>query len=572
MVESIFDYSVIKCLFSYLNEDKKKLFLFFLSTCICTGLSVVTPYFLAYTLDQVFRMETPNFLFLLFLLGVSYFLPIFLERITSVRMLEISENVLFKIRRDLFSHLIRQDIKTSSTYQKGDMITRFTSDVENISETLGEVVIECMRNLFLLLGSTFFMFHMHIKLSLIVLGTVPLFFIGAFGIASRCGKYEIKKQEKLGEVTSFFEEKGRGLSVLKAYHVEEGCISTFDSLNQELFTLQKKTGFLTNLILPLNTVVSNIGNITILFYGTYLVCSGVITVGVLFAFLSYANMFRSPIHELGSIFSDFSESCASLNRIFTLLSENVQKVEGEKGTSLDTIIFEHVFFTYDKKWVLKDISFQIKKGDKVAIVGPTGSGKTTLIQLLLGVYRPTNGQILIGNRNVNTYAKESLYENISILLQEPFLFNASIIENVLYGNPHCSREDGIKALKEVGADFVWKLEHKEYQNVGRNGKYLSEGEKQLLVIARTMLKNAELLILDEATSHVDLFTEKKVYEALLKLMKNKTVIMIAHRLRSIEKADTIFYLENGSVLEVGTHQELLLKKGKYYALYQSQFL
>lgn len=570
MEDNTYNITVLKRLFPYIKEEMKKLFFLLWMSCTKVFIGVGTPYLLAYILDHLFSFQSSTFFFYLSLLGAGYFLSILLNRLVSMGILEISENVLFKLRNDLFSSIQELENAKISTYQKGDLLTRFTSDIEQIGESLGEVFLELISNFLLLLGSIFFMFHMHVTLSFFLLLTVPLFFFGAFFLAIQCGKYEEKKQKKLGEVTGYFEEKITGLALIKSYHVEEDCIQEFDKYNQELSVYQTKANFFSHCILPFHTLISNLGNLLVLFYGSFLILKGEITVGILFAFLSYADMFRSPIHEIGSIFSDFSSSIACLHRIFEVMDEKKTRDGTKEFKDFAFLSFHDVSFAYDTDMVLKNITLQIPKGMHIALVGPTGSGKTTLVQLLLGDRNPTKGSLTIGGVPLQQIKKQSFYKNISILFQEPFLFNASILENVLYGNTGCSRKDAIEALKQVGADFVWKLEKKERYIVGREGKNLSEGEKQLIVIARAMLKNAAILILDEATSNVDLFTEKKVYDAMCQLMKNKTVIMIAHRLKTILNADQIVYLEKGRIVEVGTHQSLLLKKGKYYSLYQSQ--
>lgn len=570
MEDNTYNIMVLERLFPYVKEEMRKLVFLLLLSGFKALIGVGIPYLLAYILDHLFSFKQSTFLFYFSLLGVGYFLTILLQRLLSVGMLQISENVLFKLRNDLFSSIQKAENEKISTYQKGDLVTRFTSDIEQIGESLGEVFLELISNLFLLFGSVFLMFHMHTSLSFLLLLTVPLFFFGAIFIAIKCGRYEERKQKKLGEVAGYFEEKITGIALLKAYHVEEDCIKEFNQHNQELFTYQKKANFLSQCILPFNTLISNLGNLLVLFYGSFLIFKGEITIGILFAFLSYADMFRSPIHEIGSIFSDFSSSIAGLHRIFEVM--DVQKMRDGKEEFKDFafISFKDVSFAYGKDKVLKNINLHIPRGKHIALVGPTGSGKTTLVQLLLGDKYPTKGSITIGGIPLQQLKKESFYQKVSVLFQEPFLFNASILENVMYGNTGCSRKEAIEALKKVGADFVWKLEKKEQYIVGREGKNLSEGEKQLVVIARAMLKHADILILDEATSSVDLFTEKKVYDAMRQLMKDKTVIMIAHRLKTILSANQILYLEKGKIVEAGTHQNLLLKKGKYYSLYQSQ--
>ncbi len=570
MEDKTYDIMILKRLFPYVKGEMRKLFFLLLLSCSKVLIGVGTPYLLAYILDHLFSFKSDTFFFYLSLLGIGYFLSILFNRLVSVGMLEISEHVLFKLRTDLFSSIQKAENEKISTYQKGDLVTRFTSDIEQIGESLGEIFLEFISNLLLLFGSVFLMFHMHTSLSLLLLLTVPLFFLGALFIAIKCSKYEELKQKKLGEVTGYFEERTTGLALLKAYHIEEDCIKEFDEYNQALCIYQKKANFFSQCILPLNTLISNLGNLLVLFYGSFLIFKGEITIGILFAFLSYADMFRSPIHEIGSIFSDFSSSIAGLHRIFEVMDLQKMRDGKEEFKDFAFISFKEVFFAYDKNMVLKNVTFQIPKGKHIALVGPTGSGKTTLVQLLLGDRTPTKGSIHIGGIPLQQLKRESFYQKVSVLFQEPFLFNETILENVMYGNKGCSKKEAIEALKKVGADFVWKLEKKERYIVGREGKNLSEGEKQLVVIARAMLKDADILILDEATSNVDLFTEKKVYDAMQKLMKNKTVIMIAHRLKTILNADQIVYLEKGKIVEIGTHQSLLLRKGKYCSLYQSQ--
>ncbi len=564
----------LKYLWKYLTLFKKDFFKIMIATILSTILCVTTPYFMAYIIDHFLIFEKKKIFLLVSLLFCFYLFYIILSRFSTKRMLKVEEASLFKIRKDLFSSLQNLPISYFDNHQKGDLMSRFTSDMEQISDSLSETFIDIIVSILTFFGTLILMFSMNFNLSIAILFTVPLFFIGALKIGIKAGEYFTKQQEEVGILNGYFEEHVTGSSVIKAFSIEKDIKKEFDLKNKNLKDTQRKAIFWSNLIVPLNTLVSNIGNIFVLIYGSYLVMDSKLTVGMLLAFLSYADMFRSPIQNLASIFSSLQSSLAGANRIFSIIDEEKKcKFLDGKGLfpNFKQIHFKNVSFKYDTKPVLSNISFSLKRGETVAIVGETGSGKTTLVQLLLRLYEIEEGSILIDEKDIKEISISSFYHKIGVILQEPFLFEGTILENVLYGNPNAHTKKAIKALKEAGADFVERIPNQYNYKIEENGSNLSSGEKQLIAIARTILQDPDILILDEATSNVDLFTEKKVYDSMMQLMKKKTTIVIAHRLKTIEQANRIIFLEKGTIKEEGTHKQLLDKKGKYYALYMSQF-
>lgn len=575
MEENHIDKKAIKYLFSYLKVFKKTFLILGIMTIFSSLFTVIIPYFLAYIIDHYLISSKVAFFSMATILFILYLLHIILSRISSLKMLDVSENILYKIRIELFNALQKLPMSYFDKNQKGDIMSRFTSDIEQIGDTISESFVNIISSTISLIGSLILMFYMNVSLSFMILLTVPLFLFLAVKIAVKSGTYFSKQQKEVGELNGYFEEQITGIEVIKAFGVEEAVKEEFDIKNQKLKETQKRATFWSNLVLPLNTIVSNLGNILVLIYGAYLVLDSKITIGMLLAFISYADMFRAPLQELASMFANIQTTLAGASRVYSVIDE-AKSVRKDQNSlvfpkNFKQISFDNLSFSYDEKDVLKNVSFTLRRGENLAIVGETGSGKTTLIQLLSKLYRVSDKSIYIDNYDINNISEVELHKKIGIILQEPFLFEGTILENVLYGNDKANNNDAIKALEEAGADFIYKLPNKYKYVVEENGSNLSSGEKQLITIARTILQNPDILILDEATSNVDLFTEKKVYDSMLKLMKKKTSIVIAHRLKTIEQADRIILLEHGKIKEEGNHEELLKKHGKYYTLYMSQF-
>lgn len=567
---------VLTQLFKYIIFYKKKLIIIIILTILSTVLGVLTPYLLSYIIDNILGKNMYIvFKYAVILLSI-YFINIFISRKTNLFMLNMSENILYNIRNDLFISLENLPLSFFDKNSKGDIMSRFTSDMELIGDVLSESLIESITSIFTFIGTLIMIFSLNVPLSIVTIFTVPLFFIGAIKIGLLTGNTYKKQQEDIGNINSYFEEYVTNMKIVNEFDNSENIKKSFKEKNELLRKDEVDAQFYSNLIISLNNIISNFGNFLIIVVGIILVLKGDITIGIIFAFISYASMFRSPIQTLATVFTSTQSALAGAERIFNIMNEksNIIEVNHKKDIkSINEISFEEVSFGYNEKDILENISFTLKKNQSLAIVGKTGSGKTTLINLLLRLYDVKNGSILINGIDIKEISFNSLYKEIGVILQEPFLFEGTILDNLIYGNQITNNNKIIKASKETGLhDFIEKLPNGYNFYIEENGSNLSVGEKQLIAITRIVLRDPSILILDEATSSTDLYTESKVYSAMMKLMEKKTTIVIAHRLKTIKKSDSILFLKDGKIKEKGTHDELLNKKGDYYSLYMTQFL
>lgn len=564
----------MKKLWEYIFFYKKKLFFVIDLTIISTILSVLTPYLLSYILDYVLGKKFFSVLKYTLLLLSFYMITVIISRITSVVMLKISEEVLSNIRKDLFSSLENLSISFFDKHPKGDIMSRFTSDLEMLEDILSDSLVDLITSILTLIGTLVMMFILNISLSIVTIITVPIFFIVALKIGVKTGNTFKKQQNDIGKLNSYFEEYVTNMKIVKSFNIEENIKKQFDLKNNEVKKDEMNAQFFSNLLVPLNTFISNLGNFLILIVGAFLVLKGDITVGIILAFISYSSMFRSPINTLASTFASIQSALAGAERIFDIMntSSEIKEAKVTKNIgNIKKISFKNVSFKYEQDFILKDITFSLEKKQSLAIVGKTGSGKTTLISLILRLYDICEGEIFLNETNIKDISFKELYQKVGVILQEPFLFEGTIMDNLLYGNQKSEKEAYKASIETSLDDFIKKLPNGYNFYVEENGANLSVGEKQLIALTRVVLKDPDVLILDEATSSTDLYTEKKVYEAMLKLMKKKTTIVIAHRLKTIRNVDNIMLLENGKIVEYGRHDLLLEKKGKYYKLYMSQF-
>jgi len=564
----------MKKLWEYIFFYKKKLFLVIALTIISTILSVLTPYLLSYILDYVLGKKFFSVLKYTLLLLSFYMITVIISRITSVVMLKISEEVLSNIRKDLFSSLENLSISFFDKHPKGDIMSRFTSDLEMLEDILSDSLVDLITSILTLIGTLVMMFILNISLSIVTIITVPIFFIVALKIGVKTGNTFKKQQNDIGKLNSYFEEYVTNMKIVKSFNIEENIKKQFDLKNNEVKKDEMNAQFFSNLLVPLNTFISNLGNFLILIVGAFLVLKDNFTVGIILAFISYSSMFRSPINTLASTFASIQSALAGAERIFDIMntSSEIKEAKVTKNIgNIKKISFKNVSFKYEQDFILKDITFSLEKKQSLAIVGKTGSGKTTLISLILRLYDICEGEIFLNETNIKDISFKELYQKVGVILQEPFLFEGTIMDNLLYGNQKSEKEAYKASIETSLDDFIKKLPNGYNFYVEENGANLSVGEKQLIALTRVVLKDPDVLILDEATSSTDLYTEKKVYEAMLKLMKKKTTIVIAHRLKTIRNVDNIMLLENGKIVEYGRHDLLLEKKGKYYKLYMSQF-
>jgi len=552
-------------LFSYLN--KKVIILISILTLFSTIISVIIPYIIGYIIDHINKKIIYLIIFLLVIYIVNFILNIILNRI----IINNVEDIIYKIRKDTFNHLEKLPVSYFDKNDKGNMMSILTNDIDKINECLQEVITTIISSVITLIGVTFIMFYMNITLSIIVVLSVPLFFIIVMKMSKKMNEYFNKLQETLGELTSDSEEIVSSIKTIKSLEKQQYFINKFDKTNKKYRDISIKSSIYSYLILPINLIINNLSNILIIGVGAILVLKNNTTIGEIVAFLSYASMFRSPINDISSLIGTIGEAMAGLKRIDNILEE---KIENNGKIKLDikgNIEFKNIYFKYDKKDILKNISFKINKGEKLAIVGETGSGKTTIISLIEKFYDIYKGNILIDNININDIDKKKIRDNIGLVLQDTYLFKGTIMENIKYGRTIDDKKV-IKICEDIGVSkFIEKLPNGYYTEIENDANNLSIGEKQLLSIVRCIIKNPKIIILDEATSGVDIKTEKDIYNGIQKLLKNKTSIVIAHRLSTIKNSDKILVLDNGKIKEIGNHNELINKKGTYFNMYMKQF-
>jgi len=555
----------MKKIFSYLN--KKIIILISILTIISTIISVMIPYIIGYIIDHINKTIIYLIIILLFIYIFNFILSILLNKV----VINSVEETIYKIRKDTFNHLEKLPINYFDKNDKGNIMSILTNDIDKINECLQEVITTIINSIITLIGVTIIMFYMNITLSIIVILSVPLFFIIVMKMSKKMNDYFTKLQESLGELSSDTEEIVSNIKTIKSLNKEQYFINKFDKINKKYRDISIKSSIYSYLILPINLIINNLSNILIIGVGAILVLKNNTTIGEIVAFLSYATMFRSPINDISSLMGTLGEALAGFKRVNNILEEKIEINGKTKMNIKGNIEFKNVSFKYDKKDILKNISFKINSGENLAIVGETGSGKTTIINLIEKFYVANKGKILIDNTSINDIDKNILRDNIGLVLQDTYLFKGTIMENIKYGS-NVDDKKVVKICKEIGASkFIERLPKGYYTEIDIDANNLSVGEKQLLSIVRCIIKNPKIIILDEATSEVDIKTEKDIYNGIQKLLKNKTSIVIAHRLSTIKKSDKIIVLENGQIKEIGNHNELINKKSVYFSLYMKQF-
>lgn len=550
---------------SYLN--KKTIILISLLTLFSTTISVIIPYIIGYIIDNINKNIIYIITFLLIIYIISFTLNIIINRI----IINSVEDTIYKIRKDTFNHLEKLPISYFDKNDKGNIMSILTNDIDKINECLSEVITTIISSVITIIGVTFIMFYMNVTLSIIVILSVPLFFIIVARMSKKMNEYFNSVQETLGELSSNTEEIVSNIKTIKSLNKEKYFINKFDNINKKYRDNSIKSSIYSYLILPINLIINNLSNIIIIGVGAILVVKNSITIGKIVSFLSYASMFRDPINDISSLIGTLGEAMAGFKRINNVLKEKIEENGTIKSDIKGNIEFKNVYFKYDKKYILNNISFKLNKNENIAIVGETGSGKTTIISLIEKFYKINKGNIFIDDININDIDKNTLRDSIGLVLQDTYLFKGTIMENIKYGHK-ISDEEVIKICVDMNANkFIEKLPNGYYTEIEENANNLSIGEKQLLSIVRCIIKNPKIVILDEATSEVDVKTEKYIYDGIKKILKNRTSIVIAHRLSTIKNLDNILVLANGKIKEIGNHEDLINKKGTYYNMYIKQF-
>ena len=506
-----------------------------------------------------------------------YILSSILSYILSVLMINLSQKIVRKMREDVFTKLVDLPVGFFDRNQAGDIISRISYDIDTINTSLSTDVIQIFASVITVFGSLIMMIIISPQLVLVMLVTIPLSLFYTRYMAKKVKPLFRKRSAKLGELNGFVEEMVSGQKTIKAYAAENSVMERFDKINTETVEAYYVAEYYGSITGPTVNFINNLSLSLITVFGAILYLFQRMTLGNISSFVQYSRRFSGPINEAANIISELQSAAAAAERVFKLIDEQPEKPDREGATDLtevqgDVTVQEISFGYLPEKTIIKKLNLNAKPGSLTAIVGPTGAGKTTIINLLMRFYDVWEGSILVDGKETRDLTRRSLRKAFAMVLQDTWLFQGSIFENIAYGKENATMEEVIAAAKMTGMHSYIKRLPQGYETiVNEDGINISKGQKQLLTIARAMLLDAKMLILDEATSNVDTRTEIKIQKAMRKLMEQKTCFVIAHRLSTIQGADNILVVDQGNVVEQGTHKELMEKQGFYYKLYNSQF-
>lgn len=515
---------------------------------------------------------------LLLLLGL-YLLSMLFNYVQSWITSGISQKVAYSLRKDISEKIDRLPLSFFDKHASGDILSRITNDVDTIAQSLNQSMAQIITSTVTVAGVVIMMFTISWQLTLIALAILPVTF-GILGmVMNRSQKYYIGQQKALGDADGHIEEMYGAHQIVQAFNGEAASVATFKKYNDELYTSGWKSQFFGSLMMPISNLVGNIGYVGICIAGGFLAVNSVVTIGDIQAFIQYVKSFTQPITQMAQIMNMLQSTAAASERVFDFLEaeempEEEVEISTEEVAKLPSdVTFDHVRFGYNpNKIIIKDFSLDVSAGQKIAIVGPTGAGKTTLVKLLMRFYELNSGKITIGGQDISKMKRSDLRSMFGMVLQDTWLFNGTIKENLRYGNLNASDEELRQAAIDAHADhFIEQMPESYDSMINEESSNISAGQKQLLTIARAFVKDPKILILDEATSSVDTRTELLIQQGMDRLMQGRTAFVIAHRLSTIRDADSIIVLKDGDIVEVGNHDSLMAKKGFYADLYQSQF-
>ena len=573
-----YDAKLMKRLLSYIKPYRRFVIFAILLNIFVAALPAIRPYLTKIAVDDyiaqsdyqgLFFISLILFILLLFQAVVQYFLTYFTQY--------LGQKTLYDLRTQIFNHIQKLALKFFDRTPIGRLVTRATNDVEALGELFSSGIVMVFSDIFIILWILAFMFFMDINLSLVTLSVFPVLIYGTFLFRRKARESYRDVRLHLARLNSYMQEHVTGMSVVQIFNKENDELKKFAAINSDYRQVNIKSIFYYAVFYPSVELLSSIAIGLIIWYGGGEIIQGTLTIGALFAFIQYTEMFFRPIRDLSEKYNIMQTAMASSERVFKLLDnqtmirnpENPIKLENVKGS----IEFKNVWFAYNNdEYVLKDISFSINPGERIAIVGHTGAGKTSIINILTRFYDINKGEILLDGVNIEKIDKRDLRKYISMVLQDVFLFSGDIKSNINLNDDTIKEERVIEAARMVGADkFIAELPQKYGEEVKERGATLSVGQKQLISFARALAYNPKILILDEATSSIDTESELLIKQAIEKLLVGRTAIVIAHRLSTIQNADKIIVLHKGEIRETGNHQQLLAKKGIYYKLYQLQY-
>jgi ATP-binding cassette, subfamily B, multidrug efflux pump len=568
-------FRTLKRIATLLSKQKGMLALVLLMVVFSSFLSLFGPYFIGQIIDEhiVAKKQDGLIQSLMILGGVYLFLSLSLF-LQNYWMIAIAQKTVYSLRKQLFEKFHKLPIRFFEERQHGELMSRITNDIENVSQTLNSSIIQFFSSTLTLVGAVFVMLSLSLFLTVLTLTIVPMMYFGMKWITNRTRILFKEQQRNLGELNGFIEESISGQKIIKMFSQERKVISEFQRKNEKLkqsgFWAQTYSGFIPKLM----NVLNNISFAIIAGIGGVFALKGLISIGVIVIFAEYSRQFTRPLNDLANQFNMLLSAMAGAERVFEIIDMEEEE-DNEEAIHFPNIKgeveFRHVSFSYEKRQeTIREIHFHVSPGETVALVGPTGAGKTTIINLLSRFYDPDSGQVFIDGCDIKHITRASLRQHMAFVLQDTFLFQGTIRENIRYGRLDASDKDVEEAAKLANAhSFIMKLPNGYDTVLNQEGSGISQGQKQLLAIARAILANPSILILDEATSSIDTVTELKIQEALQRLMKGRTSFVIAHRLNTIRNADQILVLNEGRIVEKGTHHSLLKAKGFYYELYHA---
>ena len=573
-----YDSRLMKRLLTFLRPYKWNVVIAIILLLLIAFADLAGPFLTKVAIDKYIALGDLNGLAKIALLYAAILIFAFIVHFAEVYItMWIGQNVMYDIRMKVFSHIQRLPLSFFDRNPIGRLVTRLTNDVEALNDILSSGVVAIFGDIFILVGIIVIMLKLHWQLALITFSILPFLIFATFLFRSKVRESYRKIRTRIARINVYLQENITGMDVVQIFNRERKNFERFDHYNKEHLDTQIQTIFYYSVFSPTVELISAIAIGLIIWYGGLQILSHSLTIGVLIAFIQYAQRFFRPIRDLSEKYNIMQAAMASSERIFKLLDEEEQVITPVKKVDVlscrGEIEFQNVWFSYNEdEYVLKDVSFKAASGEKIAIVGATGAGKTSIINLIVRLYEPTKGRILLDSVDTSRLDLHVLRRHIGIVLQDVFLFAGSVTENIRLGNNDISETRLRQAAKEVNAhQFIEKLPNAYAQELAERGSTLSVGQRQLLSFARALAFDPEVLILDEATSNVDTETEALIQKAIARLMADRTSIIIAHRLSTIQNVDRIIALHKGKIREVGTHRELLAKRGIYYRLYQMQY-
>ncbi len=577
MKRKIPDRVLIARLLRYLSRYKWKFIVIISLLMVSAGLGLAGPYILSIAIDNYIAMGNIQAIYFISAVYAGvYVLSWVIGYIQMNLRFWLGQKLIYDLREDTFSNLQRLSMSFYDKRHVGSIMSRVTNDVETLNEFLTSGVETAVADLFILVFIVAMMLIMNSWLAMISFSVLPVLLVVTILLGGRVREAYRLTRKKISGVTARLAESISGMKVIQSFSREMDTAQQFDRVNIENLQASLQAARVSALFFPIVDVISSIGTFLILWFGGQSVMGGSLTVGVLIAFMAYVTRFFMPIRDFSMLYNSVQAALAATERIVELLDTKPEVEDAPDAVVLPPIKgeinFNNVFFGYDPQhFVLEGINLKIKQNERIALVGPTGAGKTSLASLTARFYDPQVGSITIDGYDIRKASLKSLRSQMGVVLQDPFLFSGTIRENIAYGRPDAKEEEIVEAAKAVGAhDFIVSLPNGYNTDVGERGGRLSMGQRQLISFARALLANPRILILDEATSSVDAYTEQLIQEALKKLLEGRTTVIIAHRLSTVRSADRIVVIDNGRIIDMGTHEELLRREGLYQKLYETQ--